>query len=93
MTPHFLKDAMRYVAFAMMAVTFKATGGLRSLHPKAWDAYTHDFIETLQGATSFAVGVGRLVDGRLPTGARRAQKEVERLQQARSELSVSRMEC
>jgi hypothetical protein len=87
MTRHFLKVAVRYIAVAMMALTFQGYGwAAQPASAKAWDAYTHDFIEaTFKARPHFAVWAGRHeFDGRLPDwSAAGLKKEVERLQQAR----------
>ena len=87
MSRHVLKEAVRYMAVAMMAVTFQGYGwAAQPTSAKAWDAYTHDFIEaTFKARPQFAVWAGRHeFDGRLPDwSAAGLKKEVERLQQAR----------
>ena len=87
MSRNVLKEAVRYMAVAMMAVTFQGYGwAAQPTSAKAWDAYTHDFIEaTFKAQPQFAVWAGRHeFDGRLPDwSAAGLKKEVERLQQAR----------
>ncbi len=87
MTRHFIKDAVRYMAVAMMALTLQGYGwAAQPASAKAWDAYTHDFIEaTFKARPHFAVWAGRHeFDGRLPDwSAAGLKKEVARLQQAR----------
>jgi hypothetical protein len=87
MSRNVLKEAVRYMAVAMMVVTFQGYGwAAQPTSAKAWDAYTHDFIEaTFKARPQFAVWAGRHeFDGRLPDwSAAGLKKEVERLQQAR----------
>ena len=87
MTRHFLEVAVRYMAVAMLAVTFQGYGwAAQPSSAKAWDAYTHDFIDTtFKARPQFAVWAGRHeFDGRLPDwSAAGLKSEVERLQQAR----------
>ena len=87
MSRNVLKEAVRYMAVAMMALTFQGYGwAAQPTSAKAWDAYTHDFIEaTFKAQPQFAVWAGRHeFDGRLPDwSAAGLKKEVERLQQAR----------
>jgi len=87
MSRHVLKESVRYMAVAMMALTLQGYGwAAQPTSAKAWDAYTHDFIEaTFKAQPQFAVWAGRHeFDGRLPDwSAAGLKKEVERLQQAR----------
>ena len=64
-----LKHAMRHAVVAAIAVAFQSwASAAQAESAKAWDAFTHDFIEaTFKAQPQFAVWAGRHeFDGKLP---------------------------
>ena len=87
-----LNDAMRYAAVAAITIAFQSyASAAQADSARAWDAFTHDFIEaTFKAQPHFAVWAGRHeFDGKLPDWtANGLKQEVQRLHQARKRAAT-----